>query len=91
VAFQAVDPEAFARFDEPGYVKIAWTLRADPVGGGSVYQTETRAVATDGDARRRFRTYWAFVMPGTWLIRRLSLGPLRREAERRAADAAAAG
>jgi len=86
VTFHAVEPSAFAAYNEPGFVKIAWTLRADPIGpGASLFRTETRAVATDNESRRRFRNYWAFVMPGTWLIRRLSLGPLKREAERRAA------
>jgi hypothetical protein len=49
----------------------------------SVFRTETRAVATDAFARAKFRRYWSFVSPGIWLIRRMSLGPLKRE-ERRA-------
>jgi hypothetical protein len=84
VTFHAIRPADFAAFSEPGLVKIAWTLRADPVTARtSVFRTETRAVATDGHARARFRRYWAFASPGVWLIRRLSLGPLKREAERR--------
>lgn len=51
------------------------------------FRSETRAVATDADARARFRNYWAFVSPGVSLIRRLSSGPMKREAERRAACA----
>ena len=84
VKFQAVPPGDFTAFSEPGFVKIAWTLRADPIDGGtSVFRTETRAVATDATARRRFRRYWAFASPGIGLIRRLSLQPLKRDAERR--------
>jgi hypothetical protein len=84
ITFHALPPEQFAAFEEPGFVKIAWTLRADPAaGGGSIFRTETRAVATDLHARARFRRYWAFVSPGIALIRRLSLGPLKRAAERR--------
>src|SRR5207344_2764457 len=30
VTFRAIAPEDFASFDEPDYVKITWTLRADP-------------------------------------------------------------
>lgn len=30
VTFRALPPDAFAGFAEPGYVQIAWTLRADP-------------------------------------------------------------
>lgn len=46
--FRPLPPEQFAAFAEPDHVKIAWTLRADPTpDGGSVFRTETRAVATD--------------------------------------------
>ena len=66
-------------------MKIAWTLRADPVSETeSVFRTETRAVATDPAARTRFRRYWAFASPGIGLIRWLSLAPLKRQAELRA-------
>lgn len=85
VTFRALPPDDFAAFSEPGFVKIAWTLRADPVDGqASIFRTETRAVATDASARARFRRYWAFASPGIALIRRLSLRPLKRDAERRA-------
>jgi hypothetical protein len=87
--FRAIAPEAFATFAEPAYVKIAWTLRADPIdASSSVFRTETRAVATDREARDRFRIYWACLSPGIWMIRRATLRPLKREAERRARAAA---
>ncbi len=85
VVFRSIAPDAFAVFSEPGYVKIVWTLRADPVSDAfSTFRTETRAVATDDEARRRFRRYWSLLSPGIRLIRRLSLTPLKRDAERRA-------
>jgi len=31
VTFRALPPDEFAAFAEPGFVKIAWTLRADPI------------------------------------------------------------
>ena len=84
VTFRALPPAEFAAFAEPGFVKIAWTLRADPVGEReSIFRTETRAVATDDAARQRFRSYWSWASPGIALIRWLSLEPLKREAERR--------
>ena len=84
VTFRALPPDQFAAFSEPGYVKIAWTLRADPTGPGeSLFRTETRAAATDPTARAKFRTYWSFVSPGIILIRWAVLGPLKIEAERR--------
>ncbi len=83
VTFRALPPDAFAAFDEPGYVKIVWTLRADEEGPStSVFRTETRALATDAEARARFRRYWALLSPGIVLIRLLSLGPVRARAER---------
>ena len=87
VVFRALPPGEFRAFDEPGYVKIVWTLRADPVGAArSVFRTETRVVSTDPEARTKFRRYWSFFSPGMALIRRVSLGPLKREAERRARE-----
>ena len=92
VVFRPLPPDAFRDFRDPGYVKIAWTLRADPADAGhSIFRTETRAVATDALSRRRFRWYWARFSPGILLIRRLMLIQLRNEAERRARAAPAAG
>lgn len=84
VVFRPLPAEQFASFNEPGFVKIAWTLRADPQNSGaSVFRTETRAVATDATARAAFRCYWACVSPGVGLIRMLMLTPVKQEAERR--------
>jgi hypothetical protein len=85
VVFRGLPPDQFTAFDEPGYVKIAWTLRADPTAdGASIFRTETRVVTTDATARRLFRWYWARFSPGIILIRRALVGRLRRDAERRA-------
>jgi hypothetical protein len=85
VRFRALAPDEFAAFDEPGYVKIAWTIRADAVGDAeSVFRTETRAIATDAVARSRFRRYWSLLSPGIIVIRWAMLGPVKQEAERRA-------
>lgn len=92
--FRALPPDEFAAFGEPDYVKIVWTLRADPVGAAeSIFRTETRVMTTEPAARARFRRYWSFLSPGIILIRWISLGPLKAEAERRAhgAGSTAAG
>jgi hypothetical protein len=48
VVMRALPPDEFAAFREPGYVKIVWTLRADPIGTAeSVARTETRVTTTD--------------------------------------------
>ena len=85
VTFRGLAPDAFRAFHEPGYVKIVWTLRADPVGSSeSIFRTETRVATTDVTARKRFRWYWARFSAGIVLIRRVMLRNLKREAERRA-------
>jgi hypothetical protein len=85
VVFHALPPDQFSMFADPGFVKIVWTLRVVAIGSSqSLFITETRATTTDGVARAKFRRYWSAFSPGIWTIRRLSLGPLRREAERRA-------
>jgi hypothetical protein len=92
VVFRALPPNEFSTFDEPGYVKIVWTLRADRLGAAdSLFRTETRAVATDPKARAKFRWYWSFFSPGMALIRWVSLAPLKREAQRRAEQVHEAG
>jgi hypothetical protein len=88
--FHPLPPGEFASFQEPGYVKIVWTLRADPAENGeSMFRTETRAIATDPAARRKFRRYWALLSPGILLIRTMLLPAVKAEAERRAARLAA--
>lgn len=87
VTFRALPPDQFAAFNEPGHVKIAWTIRADAISETeSVFRTETRAIATDPDARTRFRRYWSFLSPGIIVIRWALLDPVRSEAERRAQE-----
>jgi hypothetical protein len=82
--FRALPSDEFAAFREPDYVKIAWTLRADPIGASeSMARTETRAAATDPVARARFRRYWSAFSPGIVLIRRAVLRLVKAEAERR--------
>lgn len=84
--FRSISAGDFEAFREPGYVKIAWSLRADPVDETHcVFHTETRVSTTEPAARERFRRYWSFVAPGVELIRFAMLMPLKKDAERRAA------
>jgi hypothetical protein len=88
--FRSVAAADYLAFSEPGYVKIAWTLRADPIDDRrSTFHTETRVATTDAEARERFRNYWSFVAPGVELIRVAMLRPLKRAAEWRAKAKAA--
>ena len=90
VTFRGLPPGEFAAYNEPDYVKIAWTLRADAITANeSIFRTETRAEATDATARRKFRWYWSFLSPGITLIRWALLWPVKRDAERRVQETTA--
>ena len=83
VVFRGIEADAFRTFNEPFYVKIAWTLRVDPIDDTAcVFRTETRVVTTDADARSRFRWYWARFSPGIALIRQSMVRSVKKEAER---------
>ena len=85
VVFLPVAPDEFASFNDPGFVKIAWTLRAERAGDtASYFLTETRAIATDASARRHFRWYWARFSIGVRAIRWLMLWTVKSTAQRRA-------
>ena len=72
------DRAAFVDFAGPGTVKVATNVR---VGEGFV-ATETRVLAIDAAARRRFRAYWLAVRPGSGAIRREWLRAIERRALR---------
>ena len=92
VVFRGLPADDFREFREPDYVKIVWTLRADPISANeSIFRTETRVATTDPAARAKFRWYWARFSPGIVLIRRISLGLLKEDAERRARSQSSAG
>ena len=82
VKFTPIPPAEFAAFREPNQVKIAWTLEVESRGADSTrLSTETRAVATDAEAGRRFRRYWRWARFGIVAIRWLMLPAIRRQAE----------
>jgi hypothetical protein len=67
-------PAAFATYDEPGYAKVALSLRVDPRGTtSSILTMETRVALTDAASLRRFRRYWMVIGPFSGLIRRVAL------------------
>ena len=80
--FRSIPASDFAAFAEPDYVKIAWTLRVEDASGGSTFRTETRAVATDPEARKKFRVYWSLLSPGIIVIRAAIVRALAAAAER---------
>jgi hypothetical protein len=89
VVFRRVPPAEFPSYAEPDLVKIAWTLEAEPLApdergrARTRLVTETRAVGTDPDARRKFARYWRVVRTGIVAIRWFMLPEVKRQAERR--------
>ena len=84
VRFESLAPEEFQNFNRSGYVKIAFTIAAEPIDDrSSIVRTETRVATTDSYARERFRRYWTLVSPGVRIIRLEMLRLVRAEAERR--------
>ena len=85
VTFTPIPAPEFAAYREPDQVKIAWTLEVEPLSpDSSRLVTETRAVATDGAAGRRFRSYWRWARFGIVAIRWAMLPAIRKRAERAA-------
>jgi pimeloyl-ACP methyl ester carboxylesterase len=75
--------EEFAGFDQPGFAKIAFSLRVGPYGNGaSILTMETRVALTDDQSRRRFRRYWRLIGPFSTLIRRMALRQVAAELRR---------
>jgi hypothetical protein len=84
VVFTPIPADGFAAFAEPDRVKIIWTLEAQPLGGTATrFGTETRAVGTDDEARRKLLRYWRLFGIGILAVRWLLLPAVRRRAERR--------
>ena len=84
VVFSAIPPEDFAAYAEADHVKIAWSLEVEAIEPSVTrLSTETRVVATDEQARAKFRRYWRVFKLGIVLIRWLLLSAARRDAERR--------
>jgi hypothetical protein len=71
---------AFMEFSEPDEVKVAWSIRALPLGDhGCRVEVEVRVDATDDQAWRKFERYFRLIGPGSHLIRRVLLRSLAKE------------
>jgi len=70
--------EQFTAFGEPGFAKIAASLRTEPYGNdSSILTMETRVVLTDDESCRRFRRYWLVIGPFSSPIREWRCAYLR--------------
>ena len=71
--------DAFRDFAEPGFVKVAWAIRVEPLGEHETRVTiEVRVDATDNDSWTKFRRYFAVIGPGSHFIRSSILASLAR-------------
>jgi len=74
------DAEAFRAFDEPDFVKVAWSVRVLPRGEQACrVEVEVRVDATSDEAWRHFERYFTVIGPGSRFIRRTLLASLARE------------
>lgn len=81
VVFRPIPRDDYAAFNKPDFVKIVVSFAVDSLGPREArFRSETRVKTTDGDARRKFRRYWAFLSPGIILIRHEALGVVKRDA-----------
>lgn len=75
--------QAYREYCEPGWVKVAFNVRAEPAGGGLTrISTETRVLGCDRESANRFARYWRFIYPGSALLRKLWLDSMLERAER---------
>jgi hypothetical protein len=74
------DAEAFARFSEAGYAKVAWSLGVLARGShGARIRIEVRVSATDEKSWSRFQRYFRLIGPASRFIRRHLLASLSRD------------
>lgn len=80
ITFVHVDgAAAFAAFEEPGFVKVAWSVRLKPRGELCRVELELRVDTTDAASYAKFRRYFRLVGPASRFIRRAVLADLARE------------
>jgi hypothetical protein len=81
IPFVHVDgPDAFASFNEPGFVKVAWALRVVQRGrSGARVEIELRVAATDPRAWRLFKRYFHLIGPPSRFIRQAALARIALE------------
>jgi hypothetical protein len=75
-------PAAFASFDQPGCVKVAFNLKVVDAGNGwTTLSTETRLHALDRGSLRATGVYWRLIYPGSGMLRTMWLQAARSRAE----------
>lgn len=89
ITYLDIAPDKFAEFAEPGWGKVAWELRFEPLGETSTrIVLELRVTATDDDAWQKQRRYFRLIGPFSRFMRRHMLGILLRDLKSPEADEA---
>lgn len=82
IEWRAIEPGAFARFDEPGYAKLAIDLSMRPYGTDrTLVSYEARTATTSRTARWLFRAYWTVIGPFAGYLMDQALKRIRLDAE----------
>jgi hypothetical protein len=77
-----IDVATFKGSQIPGTARVAWNFSVvERKNGMCELTTETRVKCSDAKSRRYFGLYWAFIRPGSGLIRRSMLRSIRKKAE----------
>ena len=80
---QIPSPAGFNSFNRPGHAKAVMNFHISTQANGWVtLTTETRVLATNERAKRRFGRYWRVIYPGSALIRVMWLKAIKARAER---------
>lgn len=89
IPFATVAPSDFAKHGEPGWGKVAWAIRVEPLGPGSQIVLELRTTATDEESWHKLERYFLVIGSVSHLIRssvmshlETELGPLARPSDK---------
>lgn len=80
IPFEHVEgADACVRFARPGWIKVAWSIRLEPLGQAATrLRFELRVDATDEVAWRLFARYWLLIGPASHFLRTMLLRRLRQ-------------
>jgi len=76
------DRETFARWDEPGTVRVLFGHWVEPGGGGAELVSEARVQPTDRTAALRLKTLWTVIGPFERLVGAEAISAARARSER---------
>lgn len=83
--WRTVAANQFVDFHEPGFAKVALSLKVIPSTVElTILRYEARTATTDVAAQRTFRRYWRVIRPGVALVMRRAVQRIKAEAERHA-------